>query len=94
MSLADPNDKTTKVNSTNFNATSPLHSIIRISLNDLISTTYRAEKSCVTGRSTSLGAGMHITSLTPEINPSAQSYLTRFLLEIFLLEPCISLIHA
>jgi hypothetical protein len=30
--------------------------------------------------------------LTPELNPSAQRCLTRFLLGILLLEPCISLI--
>jgi disulfide bond formation protein DsbB len=32
--------------------------------------------------------------LTRELNPSAQCYLTRFLLGILLLEPCISLIYA
>jgi hypothetical protein len=32
--------------------------------------------------------------LTPELNPSAQRCLTRFLLGILLLEPCISLIYA
>jgi hypothetical protein len=32
--------------------------------------------------------------LTPELNPSAQRCLTRFLLGILLLEPCISLMHA
>jgi hypothetical protein len=35
-----------------------------------------------------------INPLTPELNPSAQRFLTSFLLEIFLLEPCISLIYA
>jgi hypothetical protein len=32
--------------------------------------------------------------LTPELNPSAQRCLTRFLLGILLLEPCISLMYA
>jgi guanylate cyclase soluble subunit beta len=32
--------------------------------------------------------------LTPELNPSTQRCLTRFLLGILLLEPCISLIYA
>jgi hypothetical protein len=32
--------------------------------------------------------------LTPELNPSAQRRLTRFLMGILLLEPCISLIYA
>jgi hypothetical protein len=32
--------------------------------------------------------------LTPELNPAAQRYLTRFLLGILLLVPCISLIYA
>jgi hypothetical protein len=32
--------------------------------------------------------------LTPELKPSAQRCLTRFLLGILLLEPCISLIYA
>jgi hypothetical protein len=32
--------------------------------------------------------------LTPELNPSEQRVLTRFLLGILLLEPCISLIYA
>jgi hypothetical protein len=32
--------------------------------------------------------------LTPELNPSVQRCLTRFLLEILLLEPCILLIYA
>jgi hypothetical protein len=32
--------------------------------------------------------------LTPELNPSTQRCLTRFLLEILLLEPCILLIYA
>jgi hypothetical protein len=31
--------------------------------------------------------------LTPELNPSAHRCLTRFLLGILLLEPCISLIQ-
>jgi hypothetical protein len=31
--------------------------------------------------------------LMPELNPSAQRYLTRFLLGILILEPCISLIY-
>jgi hypothetical protein len=35
-----------------------------------------------------------INPLTPELNPSAQRYLTRFLLVIVLIEPCISLIYA
>jgi hypothetical protein len=35
-----------------------------------------------------------INSLTSELNPSAQRCLTRFLLGILLLEPCISLIYA
>jgi hypothetical protein len=35
-----------------------------------------------------------INHLTPELNPSAQRCSTRFLLGIFLLEPCISLIYA
>jgi hypothetical protein len=35
-----------------------------------------------------------INPLTPELNPSAQRCLTRFLLGILLLEPCISLIYA
>jgi hypothetical protein len=35
-----------------------------------------------------------ISPLSPELNPSAQRYLTRFLLGILLLEPCISLIYA
>jgi hypothetical protein len=35
-----------------------------------------------------------INPLTPELNPSAQRCLTRFLLEILLLEPRISLIYA
>jgi hypothetical protein len=36
-----------------------------------------------------------INPLTPKLNPSAQRYLTtRFLLEILLLETCISLINA
>jgi hypothetical protein len=29
-----------------------------------------------------------LSPLTPELNPSAQRYLTRFLLGILLLEPC------
>jgi hypothetical protein len=37
---------------------------------------------------------LHVNPLTPELNPSAQSCLTRFLLGILLLEPCISLIYA
>jgi hypothetical protein len=36
----------------------------------------------------------HINPLTPELNPSAQRCLKRFLLGILLLEPYISLIHA
>jgi hypothetical protein len=32
--------------------------------------------------------------LTPELNPSAQHWLTKFLMGIFLLEACISLIYA
>jgi hypothetical protein len=32
--------------------------------------------------------------LTPELNPSAQRFLTRFLMGILLLEPCISLTYA
>jgi hypothetical protein len=35
-----------------------------------------------------------INPLTPELNPSTQRCLTRFLLGILLLEPCISLIYA
>jgi hypothetical protein len=35
-----------------------------------------------------------ISHLTPELNPSAQRYLTRFLQGTFLLEPCISLTYA
>jgi hypothetical protein len=35
-----------------------------------------------------------LNPLTPELNPSAQRCLTRFLLGILLLEPCISLIYA
>jgi hypothetical protein len=35
-----------------------------------------------------------INPLSPELNPSAQCCLTRFLLGILLLEPCISLIYA
>jgi hypothetical protein len=35
-----------------------------------------------------------INPLTPELNPYAQRCLTRFLLRILLLEPCISLIYA
>jgi hypothetical protein len=35
-----------------------------------------------------------INPLTPELNPSAQRCLTRFLLGILLPEPCISLICA
>jgi hypothetical protein len=37
---------------------------------------------------------VHINPLTPELNPSAQRCLTKFLLGILLLEPYISLIHA
>jgi hypothetical protein len=33
-------------------------------------------------------------TLTPELNPSAQRYLTGFLLGILLLEPCSSLMYA
>jgi hypothetical protein len=36
----------------------------------------------------------HINPLTPELNPSAQRCLTRFLLEILFFEPRISLIYA
>jgi hypothetical protein len=35
-----------------------------------------------------------VNPLAPELNPSAQRCLTRFLLGIFLLESCISLIYA
>jgi hypothetical protein len=35
-----------------------------------------------------------VNPLTPELNPSVQRCLTRFLLGILLLEPCISLIYA
>jgi hypothetical protein len=35
-----------------------------------------------------------LNPLTPELNPSAQRCLTRFLLGILLLEPCISLMYA
>jgi hypothetical protein len=38
------------------------------------------------------GGGDYINHLTPELNPSTQRCLTRFLLGILLLEPCISLI--
>jgi hypothetical protein len=34
-----------------------------------------------------------LNPLTPELNPSSQRCLTRFLLGIFLLEQCISLIY-
>jgi hypothetical protein len=37
---------------------------------------------------------LSFNSLTPELNPYAQRCLTRFLLGILLLEPCISLIYA
>jgi hypothetical protein len=37
-------------------------------------------------------AGSWINPLTPELNPSAQRYLTKFLLGILFLEPCIYLI--
>jgi hypothetical protein len=36
---------------------------------------------------------LSINPLTSELNPSAQRCLTRFLLGIFILEPCISLIY-
>jgi hypothetical protein len=36
----------------------------------------------------------HVNPLTPELNPSEQRCLTRFLLGILLLEPCILLIYA
>jgi hypothetical protein len=36
----------------------------------------------------------YINPLSPELNPSAQRYLTIFLLGILLLEPCISLTYA
>jgi hypothetical protein len=49
----------------------------------------------VTQRSGDFGIWLRaINSLTPELNPSAQRCLTRFLLGILLLEPCISLIYA
>jgi hypothetical protein len=35
-----------------------------------------------------------VNPLTPELNPSAQHCLTRFILGILLLEPCISLVYA
>jgi hypothetical protein len=35
-----------------------------------------------------------INPLRPELNPSVQRCLTRILLGIFLLEPCISIIYA
>jgi hypothetical protein len=35
-----------------------------------------------------------INLLTPELNPPAQRCLTRFLLGILLLEPCVSLIYS
>jgi hypothetical protein len=35
-----------------------------------------------------------VNPLTPELNPPAQRCLTRFLLDILLLEPCISLMYA
>jgi hypothetical protein len=34
-----------------------------------------------------------VNALTPELNPSTQRCLTKFLLGILLLEPCISLIY-
>jgi hypothetical protein len=40
------------------------------------------------------GDNCFVNTLTPELNPSAQRCLTRFLLGILLLEPCISLIYA
>jgi hypothetical protein len=39
-------------------------------------------------------ANFHVNPLTPELNPSAQRCLTRFLLGILLLELCISLTYA
>jgi hypothetical protein len=39
-------------------------------------------------------ASKHVNPLTPELNPSVQRCLTRVLLEILLLESCISLIYA
>jgi hypothetical protein len=45
-----------------------------------------------------LGSGVQIelfiNPLPPELNPSSQRYLTRFLMGILVLEPCISLIYA
>jgi hypothetical protein len=41
-----------------------------------------------------LRGNVQVNPLTPELNPSAQCCVTRFLLGIFLLEPCISLIYA
>jgi hypothetical protein len=36
----------------------------------------------------------HINPLTPELNPSAERCLTKILLGILFLKPCISLIYA
>jgi hypothetical protein len=41
-----------------------------------------------------VGLYEYINPLTPELKPSAQRCLTRFLLGILLLEPCISLTYA
>jgi hypothetical protein len=43
---------------------------------------------------TTLNNDSPINPLTPELNPSAQRCLTRFLLENLLLEPCTSLMYA
>jgi hypothetical protein len=40
-----------------------------------------------------LSSVIKINPLTPKLNPSSQRWLTRFLLGILLLEPCISLIY-
>jgi hypothetical protein len=41
-----------------------------------------------------LARNPYINPLTPELNPTAQRCLTKFLMGILLLEPCISLIYA
>jgi hypothetical protein len=47
-----------------------------------------------TDRHENLKRKFAINPLTPGLNPSAQRCLTKFLLGILLLEPCISLIYA
>jgi hypothetical protein len=42
----------------------------------------------------SIGSKTPFNPLTPELNPSAQRCVTRFVLGILLLEQCISLIYA